>query len=77
MEQKFQYRIEGYRSMLGSFRVFRGFPGQEKAEIQLCATEHRRLGMCYLSNGFCAAVAFAEHLIQEHESKREPEGGQT
>lgn len=66
---KFEYNIRGYRYAPESFHIYKGLPGQEKAEIPLSAEQRQQMGYLFLTEGVKSAVDYVKHIEREWERK--------
>ena len=57
---KFEYNIRGYRYAPESFHIYKGLPGQEKAEIPLTSEQRQQLGVLYVTQGVKSAVDYVK-----------------
>lgn len=66
---KFEYNIRGYRYAPESFHIYKGLPGQEKAEIPLTSEQRQQLGVLYVTQGVKSAVDYVKHIEREREQR--------
>jgi hypothetical protein len=65
----FEYHIHGYRYAPESFHIYKGLPGQKKAEVPMSDERRRQMGYLYLTQGIKSAVDYVKHIEREREHK--------